>query len=115
MTAKPAIEKMKSVANVNHLIAKAASRAKRKTLARARIAAADLLREEMMLPAMWQYPSRLPTEARRRTRKKNTISFPSWNGAAARAESPARSLEKAGKKQEAQQAEGCTRTGSEKL
>ena len=65
----------------------AASRAKRKTLARARIAAADLLREEMMLPAMWQYPSRLPTEERRRTRKKNTISFPSWNGAAARAES----------------------------
>ena len=87
VTAKPAIEKMKSVANGNHLIAKAASRAKRKTLARARIAAADLLREEMMLPAMWQYPSRLPTEERRRTRKKNTISFPSWNGAAARAES----------------------------
>lgn len=47
----------------------------------------------MMLPAMWQYPSRLPTEERRRTRKKNTISFPSWNGAAARAES-LQSLEK---------------------
>ena len=93
VTAKPAIEKMKSVANVNHLIAKAASRAKRKTLARARIAAADLLREEMMLPAMWQYPSRLPTEERRRTRKKNTISFPSWNGAGRKGGKP-QSLEK---------------------
>ena len=87
MTAKPAIEKMKSVANRKSFDRKGGKPGEKKDArpGQDRSSRPAPRRDDAAGDVAVSKPT--SHRERRRTRKKNTISFPSWNGAAARAES----------------------------